>query len=275
VEEKDFKALIRLLDDDDPEISDHVESRLLALGGKGISRLEEAWADVKDENIQNRLEDIIHLIQSRETAARLQAWQESEEEDLLQGWFLLSRYLYPNLEFAPLNNRINRLVNRIWLELRRDMTVAEKLMVINRMLFSKENFRPSGKNVLFAGNYLLNVLLDKRKGGPYSLGLLYKIICDKLEVPLEGIVIPNYFLLRYKDSYNEFYIDVFQKGAFFVKEDVAGFLKSLKLEDNPEYYEARSHFTILLEVMKGLMAVYNARKEMEKLESLQRLLDKL
>ena len=46
--DSEFKALIKLLEDDDPEISDHVENRLVEMGGPAIPRLELAWENEGD-----------------------------------------------------------------------------------------------------------------------------------------------------------------------------------------------------------------------------------
>ena len=38
--DQDFKALIRVLDDDDPDVSEHVWGRIMALGASAKERLE-------------------------------------------------------------------------------------------------------------------------------------------------------------------------------------------------------------------------------------------
>ena len=42
--ENELRALISLLDDDDPGVKEQVEAELLALGETVIPRLEQAWA---------------------------------------------------------------------------------------------------------------------------------------------------------------------------------------------------------------------------------------
>lgn len=276
MKESEFKALISLLEDDDPEVSSHVEGKLIEMGGEMIPKLENAWETEVNETIQQRLEDIIQGIQERDTMARFIAWRDADEKDLLEGWFLLSKYLYPNIKFATYTSRINRLVNRIWLEFRRDMTVAEKLMVVNAMIFRIEKFRPGGKLMKTPGEFLLNLLFDKRRGGPFSLGMLYKIVCDKLEIPLEVVILPEYFVLRSNMNNTEFFVDVFQKGDFFVREDLANFLRELRMNDQePEVLRVVEPERILLEMINGLMKAFAYQKEEERVEALKELVELL
>lgn len=276
MKESEFKALISLLEDDDADVSSHIEGKLIAMGGEMIPKLEHAWEIELDEVIQKRLEDIIQGIQEQETLERFIAWRDADQKDLLEGWFLLSKYVYPNIKYATYSSRINRLVNRIWLELRRDMTVAEKLMVVNAIIFRVEKFRSGGKQMKTPGEFLLNLLFDKRRGGPFSLGILYKIVCEKLEIPLEVVILPDYFVLRSNENGAEFFIDVFQKGDFFVREDLAKFLKELRMDEQEvEILRVVAPEQILLEMINGLMKAFSYQKEPERVEALKELMELL
>ena len=125
--DSEFNALIHLLEDDDPGVATHVEEALLRMGSSAVPRLEAAWSDVSDETIQQRLEDIIRLIQSNETLEALTTWKEGGGKDMLYGWFLITRYRFPNLDYTPIRNRINRLVNRTFLEMKSGMDLPRKV----------------------------------------------------------------------------------------------------------------------------------------------------
>ena len=61
--DKEFKALITLLDDNDNEVFAHVSDKIISLGVEGIPLLESAWETSENQIIQNRLEDLINRIQ--------------------------------------------------------------------------------------------------------------------------------------------------------------------------------------------------------------------
>ena len=274
MKESEFKALISLLEDDDPEVSAHVEGRLKEMGGEMIPRLEHAWETERDEIIQHRLEDIIQGIQERDALEKIVAWRKGEEKNLLEGWFLLSKYLYPNIRFSTYRNKINRLVNRIWMEFRRDMTGTEKLMVVNSMLFRVEKFKAGGRQMRTAGEFLINLLFEKRRGGPFSLGILYKILCDQLEIPLEVVILPGYMVLRSENEGSEFFIDTFQKGDFFLREDIAHYLREMRgSQKEVKIIRTTDSETILKEFIKGLIRVFDHQKDLDRVEALKSLQD--
>ncbi len=270
--EKELKALISLLDDDDPGVKNQVESELLALGEHVIPKLELAWEQSINEKLQARIEDIIHLIQSKKTINHLRDWRAKGGGSLLEGWFYVTQYHYPELDLEMYRKAISRLVNRIWLELRSGMNVPEQMMVINRMLFVQERFRANQRSPHQVQNYFLNTLIESKKGSPMSLGMLYMIVCEELKIPVEGILLPEYFVLMYRDEQNEFFVDVFNKGAFFVRNDLAHFLEEMKLENDEKYYQPSSKIYLILELIQRLIKGFERSKESDKAEALRLLL---
>lgn len=275
MKETEFKAMISLLEDDDPAVGNHIQGKLLSMGEEVIPRLEAAWEEVSDTEIQQRLEDIIYLIQSSGTLEDLHTWLEEDDPSLLKAWFLVSQYQYPELDYEDFRHRISRLINRIWLRIRTPMNVPEKLVLVKNMLFTDEGFVPNRKRVYDIQNYLINGFFDSKKGGPISLGLLYLILCEELEIPLDGIVLPGYFVLRYKDEKNEFFIDVFNKGAFFKRDDLKRFLKEVNASESNKYYEPSTKQEILFSLIKTLGEISTRKKKPEQAESWKSLLKNL
>ena len=270
--ENELRALISLLDDDDPGVKNQVEAELLALGETVIPKLEQAWEQSINEKLQDRIEDIIHLIQSKKTIVLLRDWRAKGGASLLEGWFYVTQYHFPELDFEMYRKAISRLVNRIWLELRSGMNVPDQLGVVNRMLFVKEKYRSNQRSPHQVNNYYLNHLFEAKKGSPLSLGMLYMIICEELNIPIEGILLPDYFVLIYRDSHNEFFVDVFNKGSFFVRGDLARFLKEMKLEDNEKFYQPSSKIYIVLDLIQRLIKGHERSKADDKADELRLLL---
>lgn len=275
MKETEFKALISLLDDNDPDVEKHIEGKLLSMGEEVIPRLEAAWEEESDTEIQQRLEDIIYLIQSNGTLEELQLWLEEDSPSLLKAWFLVSQYQYPELDYEEFRHHISRLSNRIWLRIRSQMNVPEKLVLVKNMLFKDEGFVPNRKRLYDPQNYLINGFFEHKKGGPISLGLLYLILCEELEIPINGIILPGYFVLMYKDEKNEFFVDVFNKGAFFKREDLKNFLKQVKAKESSKFYEASSKQEILFNFIKTLADIATRKKKTEQADSWNTLLRNL
>ncbi|MEZ4773151.1 MAG: transglutaminase family protein [Bacteroidia bacterium] len=275
MKETELKALIRLLDDDDPEIGTHIVQTLISLGGQVIPQLEQAWETEKNELAQSRIEDIIHIIQSKNTIDALRQWYKSGNDSLLEGWFLLTQYHFPEIRLEDYKNFINRLVNKTWLELRSGMNTVDKLRIVNRMMFDREKYKADRKNPYDPENYLINRVLMDKNGGPISLCLLYMIICNELDLPVQGVILPGYFVLTVPGHEDELYIDVFNRGTFFTYKDLTRYLKDLNVTNHEQYYRASSPVQILNEMIQTLIVCFQKKKNQEKVESLERLMKEI
>lgn len=273
--DSELKALISLLDDDDPEIQGHVQGKLVSMGGEVIPVLENAWEAEDNELLQEAIEEVIYTIQSEEAIEGLVGWFQQEHPALLDGWIQVTSFQYPELDGEALRKQINRLVSRIWLELRAGMTIQEKILTLNKMIFARERFRANKKNLGEPQNYYLNGLMDSRKGAPVSLGFLYLILCRELEIPLKGLILPRYFVLGYKDEQQEFFIDVFNKGGLFKRTHLEQYLKEVNVEVEEKYFLAASNQRMILSFIQTLIQVYRRRKDDQKVKEYTRLLDSL
>ena len=104
-ENKSIQALVRLIDDPDESIFEHVRDELISHGTKAIPFLESSWEeDDYGLTFQSRIENLIEEIQFKEIKNELKDWIESPHKDLLQGALIVSRYQYPNLDVYNQSN---------------------------------------------------------------------------------------------------------------------------------------------------------------------------
>ena len=62
VDPKEINSLIKLLDDPDREIYEHIHEKILSYGGEVIEYLESAWEQAFDPIQQERIADLVHEI---------------------------------------------------------------------------------------------------------------------------------------------------------------------------------------------------------------------
>ena len=128
---KEVIALITLLDDPDEVIYSQVKDRFVILGPPAIPHLETAWENSFDAIMQKRIEIIIHTIQFEILQKALKKWAIEEQEDLLKGILILSRYQYPDLDETKIRKGLDQIKQDVWLELNDDLTAIEKVKVLN------------------------------------------------------------------------------------------------------------------------------------------------
>lgn len=278
----EIDALLKLLDDPDEEIYQHVQQRLLEYGNEAISYLENAWEQSLDTLLQERIENIVHTIQFNNVKEDLNLWYQSGAFDLLQGALVINRYQYPDLDEQAVINQIEEIKREIWLGLQLEMSSIEKIKLINHIFYNQYGFSGNTKNHHDPQNSYLNQVLESKKGNQISLAIIYATLAQKLDIPVYGVNLPQHFILGYIDENNAekeygvlFYINAFNKGAIFGKHDVDQFLRQLNLEPQPGFYSPCSNTEIIRRVIRNLISAYEnlgAADKVEELKELQNIL---
>lgn len=275
MQENELKALVSLLDDDDTEVSSHVEEQIISLGTEVIPFLEEEWEKSFNPTIQSRIEDLIHNLQFTLVKERLVAWSEQEEQDLLEGMWIVSTYLYPDLELSKLRQEIEQIYYEIWLEFRNELSPIDQIKILNGVLFTKLKFRANTKNFHSPSNSMLNVVLESKRGNPITLCTVYMLVAAKLGMPVYGVNLPNMFILTYKTDDITFYINSFNRGIVFTKEDIDHYLKNLNLNTLPRFYEPCDNIEFVKRSFRNLVVAFEKLGEYHKMEEIKILLNSI
>jgi regulator of sirC expression with transglutaminase-like and TPR domain len=283
-ENKELEALISLLDEPDAKVFETIREKIFSFGTEAIPSLESAWENSFNPDIQHRIEGIIHMIQKESLKRDLVKWSNDKSHDLLLGYMLVSRFQYPDLSQENIIKKVGQISQDVWLELNSNLTGLEKVKVINHILYDINHFSGSVSNMTSPENYYINNLLDNKKGSPLALGLLYIIIAQSLKVHIRGVDLPRHFVLAYLDKPTPieedptiddvlFYINPFNKGAVFTKNEISLFIKQLKLEPKKAYYLPCDNPTIIRRLMNELIFIYEQSGNLQKAEDLKELRD--
>lgn len=275
LDEKNMKALVSLLSDDDTEILEHVEQKIIMLGDTVIPYLEQEWESNFNPLVQKRIEDLIHNVQFGQLKNRLNNWKESGANDILEGMWLVATYQYPDLEIEKLRMELDQLYYDAWLEMQHfDDEPYNQVKLLNMAFFGKLRFSSNTKNFHAISNSMLNVVLENRKGNPISLCVIYMLIAQKMKMPVYGVNLPNLFILTYKDNKNaQFYINTFNKGLIFTRSDIDNYIAHLKLSHNEMFYEPCSNLSIIRRVLRNMIVSFEKAGYNEKVLEVKQMLD--
>ena len=273
MEEKELKALVSLLDDDDSQVVSHVEKKILSIGTSIIPLLELEWESSFNPKAQERIEELIHILQYELVKKRLKKWYATADHDLLTGMWIIATYQYPDTDLTKLKQDLEQIYYEAWLEFRNDLYPFDQVKVINSVLFGKLKFGPNTKNFHSPGNSLINVVLETRKGNPITLSAIYMLVAQKLKMPVYGVNLPNLFILTYKDDSNtQFYINTFNRGLIFSKHDIENYINELHLAPQASYYEPCSHVEIVRRALRNLITSFEKMGEHAKADEVKVLL---
>ncbi len=119
---------------------------------------------------------------------------------------------------------------------------------------------------------MINVVLESHKGNPITLCVIYMLVAQKLKLPVHGVNLPNLFILTYKDQNHTFYINAFNKGLIFSKQDIENYIHELHLVPQGSFFEPCSNADIIRRALRNLIMSFEKMGEHAKAEEVKILL---
>ena len=275
LKESEIKALVVLLDDEDHEVVAHVEDKIMSIGTSIIPLLEQEWESTFNPIIQNKIEDLVHELQFELLKERFLDWKDTGAEDLLEGLWIVATYQYPDLEMEELIQEIEQLYHEMWRHMEEDMNPYDRIKVFNEVFFNQFKFRANTKNFHSPANSMVNSVLETRKGNPISLCSIYLLLAQKMDLPIFGVNLPNLFILTYQVSSDPIYINVFNRGLIFTKEDIDNYLENLQLEKQDIFYDPCSNLDIILRALRNLIVSFEKLGDYHKADEIKLILQKM
>ncbi len=273
MEDKELKALVSLLDDDDTGIVSHVEEKILSLGNDVIPLLETEWENSFNPVIQKKIEEITHTLQFENLKSQLIVWKENGGEDLLEGMWLIATYMYPDIELQSLRQELEQIYQEAWRVFRSNIHPYDQVKILNNVLFSTYKFSANTKNFHSPANSMINVVLQTKKGNPISLCVIYTLIAQKLELPIHGVNLPNLFICTYKTPQLQFYINAFNRGLIFSRADIEQYVSQLQINSRDIFFEPCANLEIIKRVLRNLTISFEKLGEYYRVDEIKTLLN--
>jgi regulator of sirC expression with transglutaminase-like and TPR domain len=277
----ELNALVSLLDEPSNPIFDKIREKILVYGIEAIPYLENAWDNSFNNSIQQRVEELIHSIQTSDLKQELINWKENDRMNLLKGFFLATKFQYPDLSYSVIEEKIEKIKKDVWLELNNNLTALEKIKVINHIFFEIHQFSGNKTNIDSVQNLFVNTLLESKKGNHLTIGILYIIVSQRLGLPVFGVNLPQHFILSYVDEVHEeritfpnendvlFYLNPFNKGAVFTQREIELFIKHLKLKPIPLYFKPCDNLVIIKRLIDSMITAFVKAGQSEKAKELK------
>jgi len=287
VANKEISALFHLIDDPDEEVFHTVSSKIISFGKDIIPNLENLWENTNKEEIQERIETIIHKLQLRDLTNDFIDWKNGSCE-LLQGALLVARYHYPEMLEVQALQEIEKLRRNIWLELNNYLTPLEQVNVMTSILYNY--YKQKGVEISYSQpeDFLITKTLETKKGNAISNGILYLVLCDKLDIPVKATNIPKQFILGYFDPQYEFlnpaghsvekinfFVDPLN-GNIYSHKDVENYFKRISVTPAPAYFRQLTNKRIICFLLEELSKCFDNdrnRYKMDELLTLVKLLN--
>lgn len=281
-ENKEISALLHLMDDPDEFVYNTVSDKIISFGKQIIPNLENLWENTTNEELQERIELLIHRLHFRDLTEDFTNWANGDA-DLLEGALLVAKYHYPDLNPTTVRQEVEKLRRNIWLELNNYLTALEQVNIISSIIY---NYNKQ-IGVEFAYNnpddYLINKALESKKGNAVSNGIIYLVLCELLDIPVKAVNIPRQFILAYFDPQYDivnpvghasekinFYVDP-MNGHMYTQKDVDNYFKRIAVTPTASYFRQLNNKKIIGFLLEELSKCFDNENNRYKMNELQQL----
>lgn len=282
---KDTKitALLTLIDDPDHEVFDTVAEKLVNYGRAIIPSLEELWEKTADEEVQERIEILIHRVHFQDLQDEFYEWRQSKRPELLRGAVLVAKLHFPDLNVGAILSQFDQMRRNIWLELNNYLTPLEQVNVFNSILYNYYKLQGHELTEREPKHFFINQVMESRQGNAFSIGILYLSLCELLDIPIFAVDLPRQFVFAYIDSLQsfmnpevaqqqvQFYIDP-MNGMVYTQTDVDAYLHKLNVTPQDYYPNPVLPLKIIYKMLEELMLCYRYRQEDDKAEEVELLM---
>ncbi len=271
---QEIKSLISLLDDPDEHIISAIKDEIIRRGPGITPWLKEALNTYSDGLVQKHLKVVIHKLHVVSIVQKLEKWVAMGQDNLLLGALIIARYQYPELKEENIIRRLGHITQDIYLRIKDDMAPAEKVKIVNAVLYDDYEFYGNKRDYQTPQCYYLNMLFDTGKGNHLSIGILYILVARSLGIPIVGVDLLDYFFLAYRENDKMlFYLNPFSKGSMLTQSELLFFLKLAEVDINQHQIEAADNLTIIRKLIIGLMESYSKLNKSDKVDELNKLLE--
>lgn len=176
--------------------------------------------------------------------------------NLAETALLLSKYLLPETNLSLYLNHLLYIQKSLKdAHPHKDLSIEDKAIFLSKILYKKLSYEGDMMSFDKIENANLTSVIDRRKGLPISLGIIYIYAAQSLGWSMEGIQFPGHFLIRLQDGPERLIIDPFHKGEIRKPEELRALVKvSLGPEAEliPDFFESCDHKEIIQRLLNNL-----------------------
>lgn len=147
------------------------------------------------------------------------------------------------------------IAHAVALKVPRAHTVTERVELLNEVIIDQEGYCGDTAAYDDLDNANLMRVIDRRRGLPVALGIIYLDIAHRMNWEATGLNFPGHFLIRIADGDGQAIVDPFDGGAIRDAGDLRALIKLTAGEDAElaaEHYEPVERRAILLRLQNNI-----------------------
>jgi len=219
---------------------------------------------VAPEDTSDELSDDLHRFDTPEEAlqyVRYAGTIEDNDIDLAETALALALVFLPGVKPDRYRNHIRKLGDHVAEEFEARIrhgepdSVALRAAVLRKIIHEAHGYKGDSETYDDLQNASLIRVIERRKGLPIALGILYIALARRMHWAIDGLNFPGHFLVRLEKSGDRLILDPFREGREMNAAELRQLLKSIagkNAELSHNFYDAVGNRDILIRLENNL-----------------------
>ena len=257
------EALLSLLDDSSPVVRQALVAHFTDVGSPAVAFLREI-AQSPNRMLAGHAAWYLQELKFTDPVAEFRGFIRSLNYELETGALLLARTVSPKLDIGRCCSALDAIARRCRELSIEPSSARDRCRLINRVLFHEWGFRGNIEHYVDPLNSLLDQVIERRKGNPISLSIVYLLIAGRLDFQLEPIGLPGHFLVGCPADDLPFFVDPFDQGLMRDRGEFVALLEARRVNLKPADLAPVPVREVLCRVCRNLVNSYTAAGDTEK-----------
>lgn len=180
----------------------------------------------------------------------------------------ICRIIEPDLDSKPYQNFIGEMVLESLDRVEANSDAYTQVEALNTVIFGHYGFTGNEDDYYNPSNSYMTRVLEQRKGIPITLSILYREIASRIGLKLSCVALPGHFLLKFRMSGQEIFIDAFAQGKMILPDECRELVQRIyrnQIDFKPSFLQKSNNRTCLLRLLVNLKQVYRTQGDNLKL----------
>ena len=192
-----------------------------------------------------------------------------DDISLAEAALLIAGHGYPELNIPAYLSRIEELAYMLRLRIDEEDDVPERISVLNQFLFGDLGFAANSDDYYDPRNSFLNEVLERRRGIPITLCVIYMELGRKIGLPLQGVSFPGHFLVKCAVPEGAVVLDPYSGGISLGLQELQQRLREVRGGEVSraiiaELLVSASNKEIIVRLLRNLKAIYLREHNLDK-----------
>ena len=145
------------------------------------------------------------------------AWQAMLQQpethwDLCQVALLIAAQLQPEMDVEFYQHKIDTMIDEMRNRVRHDMDEQTRVQGLNDYFYNVLGFAGDKQDYYLPENSLMNHVIERRRGIPITLAILYLKLAAAIDLDAYGIGFPGHYLVGVHSEHEDLVLDPFEQG---------------------------------------------------------------